>query len=474
MQRLAALLAAVSVSTVGAAQTATPPWLVDNFPSTYKPPSSAPILLRHATILDGAGHRLEDSDLLLADGHVVAIGKALESRPGAIEVDARGRWVTPGIIDVHSHDGTFSQPQTAIDREASDVAELSDPNVADTMIETAINPQDPAFSRALRAGVTTIQVLPGSSPIFAGRAVTLKPIRANTVAEMKFPGAPYGFKMACGENPKSQGAESHRGPTSREGEIAYVRRAFMDARDLLREWKAVGEPEALKDRGRGRRGAPEGHRGPGPRRDMKREALAGILNGDFRLNMHCYRADDMATMLSVAREFGFHITAFHHATEAYKIPELLKANGTCAAVWGDWWGFKMEAQDAVRANAALVDQAGGCVSMHSDSAASGQRLATEAAKAAGAARAAGIIVPPERMISWVTSQSAHILGLEDRIGTLAPGFEADVVLWSGSPFSIMSKADLVILDGAIAYDRAHPPADPPSDFELGRDAARAG
>jgi imidazolonepropionase-like amidohydrolase len=462
------------VPVAGVAQPSTAPWLVDLYPSRYQAPVSAPILFRHATILDGAGNRLDDSDLLLADNHVVAIGKALEVRPGAIEVDARGRWVTPGIIDVHSHDGTFSQPQTGIDREAGDVAELSDPNVADTMIETAINPQDPAFSRALMSGVTTIQVLPGSSPIFAGRAVTLKPIRANTVAEMKFPGAPYGFKMACGENPKSQGAESHRGPTSREGEIAYIRRAFIDARDLLREWKAAGEPQAMPDRRDGRRGPPDGHRGPGPHRDLKREALAGILNGDFRLNMHCYRADDMATMLAVAREFGFHITAFHHATEAYKIPELLKANGTCAAVWGDWWGFKMEAQDAVRANAALVDRAGGCVSMHSDSAASGQRLATEAAKAAGAARAAGIIVPPERMISWVTSQSAHILGLEDRIGTLAPGYDADVVLWSGSPFSIFSKADLVILDGAIAYDRAHPPADPPSDFELGRDAAKAG
>jgi imidazolonepropionase-like amidohydrolase len=354
------------------------------------------------------------------------------------------------------------------------VADASDVNVADTMIETAINPQDPAFSRALMNGVTTIQVLPGSSPIFSGRAVTLHPIRANTVAEMKFPGAPYGFKMACGENPKSEGADSHRGPTSREGEVAYIRRAFMDARDLLREWKAAGEPESTNAHRGGRRGPPDGHRGTGPRRDMKREALAGILNGDFRLNMHCYRADDMATMLAVAREFGFRIVAFHHATEAYKIPELLKANGTCAAVWGDWWGFKMEAQDAVRANAALVDQAGGCVSMHSDSPASGQRLPTEAAKAAGAARAAGIIVPPERMITWVTSQSAHILGLEDRIGTLAPGYDADVVLWSGSPFSIMSKADLVVLDGAIAYDRARPPADPPSDFELGRDAARAG
>jgi imidazolonepropionase-like amidohydrolase len=176
----------------------------------------------------------------------------------------------------------------------------------------------------------------------------------------------------------------------------------------------------------------------------------------------------MATMLSLAKEFGFRIAAFHHATEAYKIPDLLRASGTCAAVWGDWWGFKMEALDAIRANAAVLDRAGVCVSMHSDSASVGQRLPIEAAKAAGAARTAGIEVPPEQMIRWVTSSPANILGLGDRIGTLASGRNADLVLWSANPFSIYAKADLVLIDGGIAFDRAAPPAKPESDFELGR------
>jgi imidazolonepropionase-like amidohydrolase len=456
VRSIGALLAlgSFALSSVQAA-VPTPPWLVDPFPSTYVPPPAPPLFIRHAVILTGGGDRLDDADLVVADGHVVAVGRGLAPPPGAQEVDARGRWVTPGIIDIHSHDGTFAQPQTSIDREASDVSDLSDPNVADTLIETAINPQDPAFSRALASGVTTLQVLPGSSPIFSGRSAILKPIPATTVPAMKFPGAPPGFKMACGENPKEQDASSHRGPTSRQGEVAYIRRSLFDARDYLQDWKAFAA---------GGKAA--------PKRDLKREALAGILNGDVRLHIHCYRADDMATYLAISREFGFRITAFHHATEAYKIPDLLRENDTCAAVWGDWWGFKMEAQDAIRGNAPLLDRAGVCVSMHSDSAASGQRLATEAAKAAAAARPLGIIVPPEQMIRWVTSYPARMLGLQDRIGTIAPGRNADVVLWSGNPFSIYTKADLVIIDGAVAYDRAHPPLRPSSDFELGREAVK--
>jgi imidazolonepropionase-like amidohydrolase len=178
----------------------------------------------------------------------------------------------------------------------------------------------------------------------------------------------------------------------------------------------------------------------------------------------------MAVMLGVAQEFGFRIAAFHHATEAYKIPSLLKAAGTCAAVWGDWWGFKMEALDAIRANAPLLDRAGVCVAMHSDSPYSGQHLNLDAAVAGAAGRALGVATPPERMIAWITSGPARLLGLEDRIGTLAPGYDADLVLWSGDPFSIYAHPDLVLIDGAVAYDRAHLPAHPSSDFELGRPA----
>ncbi|MBN8843134.1 MAG: amidohydrolase family protein [Sphingomonadales bacterium] len=447
--------AMLSAGPVGAQRSAPMPWQQDPFPSRYKAPPPDDMLLKGATILDGVGGRIDGGDVLIRGGKIVAVGKSL-ANPGVREVDAAGRWVTPGVIDVHSHDGTFVLPLTAIDREASDVSEVSTPNAADTWIETAVNAQDMGFDRALSNGVTTIQILPGSTPIFAGRSVIVKPVRAPTVWEMKAVGGVQGFKMACGENPKSWGAEKdNEGPTSRQGVVSYMRQQFIDAQRYKRQVEQA------------RAGA-----GAMPPRDLKLEAIAGILSGDVRVNLHCYRAGDIAGALSIAKEFGFRIGAIHHATEAYKIPGLLREAGTCAAVWADWWGFKLEAQDAVRAEAPMLEQAGVCVMMHSDSPADGQRLNIAAAKAAAAGRRIGIDIPPERMIKWTTSNPAKLLGMDKRVGTLAPGYQADVVLWSGNPFSIYSRADLVLIDGAIAWDRSAPRNGPVSDFELGRGGAR--
>jgi imidazolonepropionase-like amidohydrolase len=452
-----AILPLLLTSQASAQRTApTAPWREDPFPSRYHAPPAFDVLIRHATVLDGAGGRIDDGDVLVRGGRIVALGRGL-ANPGLREIDAAGRWVTPGVIDVHTHVGSYMRPTTSVDVEANDISEMSSPNTADTWIQSAVNAQDPAFARALQHGVTTMQILPGSSPIFSGRSVIVKPIPATTVEEMKVPDAPQGFKMACGENPKEYGAEAgHEGPTSRQGVVAYMRTAFLDARRYKAAW----------DRYRA-------GQGPLPERDFKREALAGILAGDIRLNIHCYRADDLAVMQAIAREFGFRIAAFHHATDAYKVPALLRETGTCAAVWADWWGFKMEAVDAIRANAPILDRAGVCVVMHSDSPFDGQRLNIAAAKAESGGRRIGITVPPERMIRWTTSNAARVLGLEKRIGTLAPGYEADVVLWSGNPFRVRSQPDLVLIGGGLVYDRAHPPARPPSDFLLGRRAGDA-
>lgn len=444
-----AVAAMALLAAPGAAQVRPAEWKGDPFPSRYKPAPSDDMLLRGATILDGAGGRIDGGDVLVRGGKIVAVGKAL-ANPGVREVDAKGRWITPGVIDVHTHNGTFVVPLTDIDREASDVAEVSSPNGADTWIETAVNPQDMGFDRGLMNGVTTMQILPGSTPIFAGRSVVVKPVRGATVWDMKVAGSAQGFKMACGENPKSWGADDdNEGPTSRQGVVAYMRQAFLDAQAYGRE-RAAGKAG----------------------RDLKKEALLGIMAGDIRVNLHCYRANDIASVLAVAKEFGFRIGAIHHATEAYKIPGLLRESGTCAAVWADWWGFKIEAQDAIRAEAPLLERAGVCVMMHSDSAADGQRLNITAAKAAAAGRRIGIETPPETMIKWTTSNPAKLLGLADRVGTLKPGYQADLVLWSGDPFSIYTRADLVLIDGAVAWDRSKPPATPVSDFELGRGGVR--
>jgi imidazolonepropionase-like amidohydrolase len=411
-------------------------------------------LITHATVLDGAGKRLEDADVLLRDGKVAAIGRQIAPSPGAVLIDAHGRWVTPGIVDIHSHDGDFASPYTSGDLRHSDVNEDSSPNVANVFAEHSITVQDPSFRLALAGGVTTLQVLPGSDALFGGRTVVLHNVPAVTMQAMKFPGARQGLKMACGENPKHIFGDRDQFPVSRMGNIAGARQAWIEADQYRREWDdyAAGRED---DR---------------PERDLKLDTLAAALEGEIDVHIHCYRADEMAVMLDMAKEFGFRIAAFHHAVEAYKIPELLARNGVCAVVWSDWWGYKMEAYDAIRENAAFTDAGGACVTLHSDSPVIGQRLTVEAGKAMSAGNHAGAPVTPEHAIAWVTLNPARVLGLGDRIGSLEPGKAADAVIWSGNPFSIYSKADQVFIDGALVMDRKDPSRQPFSDFELGQPA----
>lgn len=420
----------------------------DPYPSTYTPVRSPPIVITGATILDGAGGQINAGEILLEDGKVASIGTHVLRPSGALVIDARRQWVTPGLIDVHTHLGVYTLPQTSLDTQASDVVELRDPNSADTWIEHGVRSVDPGFRHALQAGVTTLQILPGSSDLFGGRSVIVHPIPSPTIAGMKFPRAPQGLKMACGGNPK-QAFAGRNLLNSRQGEIAAMREAF-------------GEAEEYRN---GHHGHSHAHHGP-PDGNLRAQTLAKVLDGTMPVHIHCYRSDDMARLIDLSHEFGFHIAAFHHAAEAYKIAPLLVSNGICIAGWPDWWGFKPEAEDSIRENLAIIDAAGGCAMVHSDIPVLGEHLNLEAAKAAAAGRRMGLSIPPERVIRWITSNPAKALGLEHRIGRLAIGFDADVVLWSGDPFSVYSRPQKVILDGAVVFDANAP--NRPSDFELGR------
>ncbi|HJP67691.1 MAG TPA: amidohydrolase family protein [Sphingomicrobium sp.] len=428
---------------------APPPSLDDPYPSRYKPMASPPVVLSGATILDGVGGRIDVGEILLANGKIVALGRKVQRPSGALVIDARGKWVTPGLIDVHTHLGVYTLPQTSLDARASDVVEQRDPDASDTWIEHAVRSVDPGFSHALRAGVTTLQILPGSSDLFGGRSVIVHPIASPTIAGMKFPGAPQGLKMACGDNPK-QAFAARNLLNSRQGEMAQMRETFLKA-------KQYREQHPLADR--------ENHKGEA-NVDLREETLAAVLDGKIPVHIHCYRSDDMARLIDLAHEFGFRIAAFHHAAEAYKIAPLIVSSGICIAAWPDWWGFKPEAEDAIRENIAIIDAAGGCAMVHSDIPILGEHLNLEAAKAAGSGRRMGYSLPPERVIRWVTSNPAKALALDGRIGRLAPGFNADVVLWSGNPFSIYSKPEKIFIDGALEFDSTAPKR--LSDFELGR------
>jgi imidazolonepropionase-like amidohydrolase len=427
------------------------------YPSTYKPARSTPTLIRGATVLIGNGERLDNADVLLRDGVIAAVGTRLDAPADARIVDGKGKWVTPGIIDVHSHLGVYPSPGVEAH---SDGNEATAPSTAQVWSEHSIWPQDPGFEAALEGGITTLHVLPGSANLFGGRSVSVKNIPAVTYQSMKFPDAPHGLKMACGENPKRVYGNRRQLPSTRMGNVAGWRAQWIEAQEYARDWKQFESRKAA--------GAKDLRP---PKRDLRLETLAGVLRGEILIQHHCYRADEMAIVVDMAREFGYRVSAFHHATEAYKISNLLADNKICAAVWADWWGFKMESYDAIPENMILVDAApGGCAVVHSDSAEGIQRLNQEAAKGMAHARRMGVEIKPEHAITWLTRNAAQAIGLESRIGTLENGKMGDVVVWNGNPFSVYALAEQVYIDGALRFDRATPRALPESDFLLGQPA----
>jgi imidazolonepropionase-like amidohydrolase len=266
---------------------------------------------------------------------------------------------------------------------------------------------------------------------------------------MKFPGAKYGLKMACGENPKR--VYQQKGPSTRMGNVAGYRAQWIQAEQYRRKWDKWNAE----------------HKGAMPQRDLGLETLAEVLRGNILVHNHCYRADEMAQMIDVAHEFGYKIRSFHHAVEAYKIADLLAKEDISASVWADWGMFKMESIDAVRANMALLHKAGARVIVHSDDPSGSQRLNQEAAKGIAAGRAIGINISEDDAIKWLTINPAWALGLDDKIGSIQVGKNADVVLWSGDPFSIYSRAEKVWIDGALLYDRSDPTEQWRTDFDLG-------
>jgi imidazolonepropionase-like amidohydrolase len=439
------------------------PTMASPYPSTYVPLPSEPVLIINATILTGTGERIDGGSLLMSDGRIEEVREDSRISRGnnAQIIDAEGRWVTPGLIDAHSHLGVYASPGV---QAHSDGNEATAPVTAQVWAEHSVWPQDPGFGRALAGGVTSMQILPGSANLIGGRGVTLKNMPAISYQAMKFPGAPHSLKMACGENPKRVYGSQKQAPSTRMGNVAGYRAQWIEAQKYIRDKQEY--EEALKNADRNKNGR---ERLQEPVRDLRLETLAGVLQGEILVHMHCYRADEMMTILDMAAEFGYKISAFHHGAEAYKVANELAENGVCGALWADWWGFKAEAYDGIQENIALVDRPeGSCAIVHSDSSEGIQRLNQEAAKAMTRGRRAGLDIPEERAIRWLTANPAKSLGILEQTGTLEKGKMADVVIWNGNPFSVYAKADQVFVDGALLYDRADPERQPVSDFELGQ------
>ena len=386
--------------------------------------AAADLAVVHATVLPVSGPAIEDGTILITDGRIEAIGPALEVPEGTARViDATGHFVTPGLIDVHSHMGVYPWPEADAHGDGNEATAPFTPQV---WAGDSIRVHDPAFSRARAGGVTTIQVLPGSANLVGGESAIVKLRHSRTLDGILFEGAPRGIKMACGENPKRVYGEEDGGPSTRMGNLAHMRAAFQGALDY-RAARARRDP---------------------PPEDAGQEVLLDVLDGKIRVHVHCYRHDDIEGIYRVMDEFGVQVASIQHALEAYKVRDLIIAHGTGVATWPDWWGFKLEAFDGIPENALLLKQDGGLVATHSDSADTVQRLYTEAAKLV----ATGL--DEQRAMETITIDPAKILGIESHVGTLEVGKHADLAIFSKHPLDVYTLVELTIIDGEVVYERA--------------------
>jgi imidazolonepropionase-like amidohydrolase len=433
-------------------------------------------VIRNATILTATGKKLEGGSVYVKDGRIETLGdKSLVVPAGTKEVDGTGKFVTPGLIDAHSHLGVYSSPGVAAHDDGN---EATSPVTAQVDAGYAYWPQDPQIPRVLAGGVTTSLILPGSANLIGGLGATVEMRLGDSIEDVAFPGAPRTIKMACGENPKRVYGDKG-GPSTRMGEFAMMRATFKSAAeyrgkraDYQKErasWldrKKTAEALDKEQTATGKKGRVKAESAPSPMsKDQKLEVLADVLDGKILVEVHCYRASDIVQMLEISDEYNFQIRAFHHALEAYKVRDLIIARGIGIATWADWWGFKLEAFDGIPENAALFTESGGRAIIKSDSPIGAQHLNKEAAKAMYAGLAAGIKITEDQALRWITANPAWAMGIEKETGTVEVGKRADLVLWNKPPFSVYARADLVWIGGEQMYDRLTT-GRPQSDFEL--------
>jgi imidazolonepropionase-like amidohydrolase len=389
------------------------------------------LLVKGGTILTVNGEVVEDGSVLIKNGLIRKVGKHIRAPKGTRVYEATNKYVMPGIVDSHSHMGVYSWPGVEANYDGNEATESMTPQVRAV---DAINVQDPAFERARAGGVTTVQILPGSANLIGGQTAVIKLRPTYSISELLFEGAPPGMKMAFGENPKRVYGSRNKMPSTRMGNASELRRGFVDAQNYMAKWERY-EARRYKERVKI------------PKRDLKLEALTDILQGKFRVHFHCYRADGIVNLIKIADEFGFKIASFQHCLEGYKVADEIAEHNIGVATFSDWWGFKMEAWDAIPHNAYLMSRKGVRVAVHSDSGDLIQRLYHEAAKTVRYGQS------EEEAFRSITLNPAWILGLDDRIGSIEEGKDGDLAIFSGHPFSIYSLVEATVIDGVIVYER---------------------
>ena len=375
------------------------------------PDQPAAVVVRNATVwTQGPDGRMEDADLLVEAGRVVAVGQDLDAPRGAVDIDAMGKHVTPGLIDPHIHSGVSSVNESGF-------AIVPEVQMGDVVTHNNI-----WMYRQLAGGLTSAHIKHGSANPIGGENVIVKMRWGALPEELKLENPPRTVKFALGENPKRR---QGRYPDTRMGTQEIIRDHFMAARDYEREWE---------------RWEAEGEGIP-PRRDLRMEAILDILGQELLISSHGYRADEFLALVRLAEEFGFRVQTLQHGVEAYKIATELAESGVAAVVWSDWGAFKLEAYDATVYNARILIEAGVTTSLHSDNSQIASRMNWEAGKLLRTG------LTEEQALSTVTNQAAKAIAIDDRVGSLEPGKDADFVIWNGNPLSQFTRAEQTWVDG---------------------------
>lgn len=392
------------------------------------PASHRDVVIKGGHIYTVTHGDIDNGEIYIRDGKIVEVGRTVHAPADAQVIDAAGKFVTPGLIDCHSH--------TALD---DDVNEATSPVTPQMMMLDAFDYTDKALYHSLAGGVTTSLLLHGSANMIGGQSIVIKHKYGLARDQMLFPGAPRSIKFASGENPKRVYGSRNQLPSTRMGNFEVQREALVQAQDYMRDWDDYNAK--LK---KGDKDAKQ------PKRDLKLDALADVLRGKMFVQIHVYRADEMLTEIAMAREFGYKLRGFHHALEAYKVAPEIAAAHVGIATFADWWGYKWEAYDAIPENAVLSMRKGVVVAIKSDSNDFARRLNQEAGKMMryGATE--------DEALKMVTLNAAWIIGVEDRVGSLDPGKDADIVIWDHAPMSVYALADKVLIDGNVYFDRALP------------------
>src|SRR5690348_15655387 len=423
-------LAASAQQTPSGPNTARPEnsaWAPQHGDNVADPHPVGDVLIKNAIILTATHGRIANGSVLVRRGKIAEVGTNIAAPAGVTVIDAGGKYLTPGIIDSHSH--------MALD---GDVNEATSPVVPHMIMLDAFDYTDRMIYRALAGGVTSALLLHGSADMIGGQAVAIKTKYGLSRDQLLFPGAPQSIKFASGENPKRVFGARNQLPSTRMGNFEVMRQSFLDAQDYMRQWDAFNE-KAKTDKN-----------ATPPKRDLKLDALADILRGKLLVQIHCYRADEFLTEMAIAKEFGYKIRAFHHALEAYKVADKIAANGVAIATWPDWWGFKYEAWDGIPWNAAISAHKGVRVALKSDSEDVTRRLNQDAGKIMRYG------LTEEEALKSITLNPAWIMGIDDRVGSIDVGKDADITIWNSYPLSSTALADKVLIDGDVYFDRSLP------------------